>query len=86
MDLEWEERRHRELNLADGDAAVPIIRGGLEIAARLEYMSVSTLVIDKYPRLHVKDNVQVSRSHRPHETVCIPGYNEVLNSDSNLAN
>ena len=51
MDLEWEERRHRELNLADGDAAVPIIRGGLEIAARLEYMSVSTLVIDKYPRL-----------------------------------
>lgn len=51
MDLEWEERRHRELNLADGDAAVPIIRGGLEIAARLEYMSVSTLVIDNYPRL-----------------------------------
>jgi len=53
MDLEWEERRHRELNLADGDAAVLIIGGGqagLEIAARLKYTSVFTLVIGKYPR------------------------------------
>ena len=54
MHVEWEERRDRELNFADGDPAVLIIGAGhtgLEIAARLKYMSVSTLVIDKYARI-----------------------------------
>ncbi|KIM60484.1 hypothetical protein SCLCIDRAFT_124024 [Scleroderma citrinum Foug A] len=54
MDHEWEERRHRELNLADGDPTVLVIGAGhtgLEIAARLKYMSVSTLVIEKHPRI-----------------------------------
>ena len=58
MDHEWEERRHRELNLADGDPTVLVIGAGhtgLEIAARLKYMSVSTLVIEKHPR--IGDNV-----------------------------
>jgi len=60
MDHEWEERRHHELNLADGDPTVLIIGAGhtgLEIAARLKYMGVSTLVIDKHPR--IGDNVRV---------------------------
>ena len=63
MDHEWEERRHRELNLADGDPTVLIIGAGhtgLEIAARLKYMSVSTLVIDKHAR--IGDNVRALSS------------------------
>ena len=63
MDLEWEERRDRELNFSDGDPAVLIIGAGhtgLEIAARLKYMSVSTLVIDKHAR--IGDSVSILAS------------------------
>lgn len=60
MDHEWGERRHRELNLMDVDPTVLIIGAGhtgLGMAARLKYMSVSTLVIDQLPR--VGDNVSM---------------------------
>ena len=63
MDYEWEEQRHRESNLANGDPTVLIIGAGhtgLEIAARLKYMSVSTLVIDK--RARIGDNVRALSS------------------------
>ena len=63
MDPEWEERRDRELNFADGDPAVLIIGAGhtgLEIAARLKYMSVSTLVIDKHARIGDSVSILVS--------------------------
>ncbi|KAL4071717.1 hypothetical protein J3A83DRAFT_4093359 [Scleroderma citrinum] len=54
MDLEWEGRRLRELNFADGNPTVLIIgagHAGLGIAARLKYMSISTLVIDRHARI-----------------------------------
>ncbi|KIM60485.1 hypothetical protein SCLCIDRAFT_124053 [Scleroderma citrinum Foug A] len=72
MDYEWEERRHRELNLADGDPTVLVIGAGhtgLEIAARLKYMSVSTLVIDKHTR--IGDNWRTRyKSLCLHDTCC----------------
>ena len=73
MDHEWEGRRYRELNLVDGDPTVLIIGAGhtgLEIAARLKYMSVSTLVIDKHAR--IGDNVRafssISTFIKPHSS------------------
>ncbi|KAG9309314.1 hypothetical protein JVU11DRAFT_10802 [Chiua virens] len=50
----WEERRRREVELADGDPTVIVIGAGhtgLEIAARLKALGVSTLVIDKKARV-----------------------------------
>ncbi|KAL4076790.1 hypothetical protein V8B97DRAFT_2022069 [Scleroderma yunnanense] len=54
MDHEWEGRRLREMNMADSDPTVLIIGAGhvgLQIAARLKYMSVSTLVIERHTRI-----------------------------------
>ena len=54
----WEERRRREVELVDGDPTVIVIGAGhtgLEVAARLKYLGVSHLVIDKKAR--VGDNV-----------------------------
>ncbi|KAG6337008.1 hypothetical protein ID866_2068 [Astraeus odoratus] len=54
MHHDWEERRLRESSLADGDPAVLVIGAGhtgLEIAARLKYLGVSTLVIDRQARV-----------------------------------
>ncbi|KAG6370029.1 hypothetical protein JVT61DRAFT_12548 [Boletus reticuloceps] len=53
----WEERRRREVELADGDPIVIVIgagHSGLEVAARLKYLGVPYLVIDKKAR--VDDN------------------------------
>lgn len=50
----WEERRRREVELVDGDPTVIVIGAGhtgLEIAARLKYLGVSHLVIDKKARV-----------------------------------
>lgn len=54
----WEERRRREVELVDGDPTVIVIGAGhtgLEVAARLKYLGVPHLVIDKKAR--VGDNV-----------------------------
>jgi cation diffusion facilitator CzcD-associated flavoprotein CzcO len=54
----WEERRRREVELVDGDPNVIVIGAGhtgLEVAARLKYLGVPHLVIDKKAR--VGDNV-----------------------------
>ncbi|KAF8131847.1 hypothetical protein EV363DRAFT_1449544 [Boletus edulis] len=50
----WQERRHREVELVDGDPTVIVIGAGhtgLEIAARLKYLGISHLVIDKKARV-----------------------------------
>jgi len=73
MDHEWEERRHRKLNMADGDPTVLIIGAGhtgLQVTAQLKYMGVSTLVIDKHPR--IGDNIRtlsdISTLLKPHSS------------------
>ncbi|KAG9308332.1 hypothetical protein JVU11DRAFT_12096 [Chiua virens] len=63
----WQDRHQRELNFEDGDPAVLVIgagHGGLETAARLTYLGVSTLVIDKNQR--IGDNW---RKH--YDTLCL---------------
>ena len=68
----WEERRRREVELADGDPTVIVIGAGhtgLEIAARLKYLGVPHLVIDKKPR--VGDSVgfrQALMQYQTHNT------------------
>ncbi|KAF8133236.1 hypothetical protein EV363DRAFT_1397474 [Boletus edulis] len=50
----WEERRRREVDLADGDPTVLVIgagHSGLEVAARLKYLGVPHLVIEKKARV-----------------------------------
>ena len=57
----WEDRRRREIDLDDGDPTVLVIGAGhcgLEVAARLTYLGVSTLVIDRNQR--IGDNVRLS--------------------------
>jgi phosphoglycerate dehydrogenase-like enzyme len=55
----WEENRRQEVEFSTNDPTVVVIgagHSGLEIAARLKYIGVPTLVIDKKPR--VGDNVR----------------------------
>lgn len=50
----WHEKRHREIECLDEDPKVIVVGGGqagLEIAARLKYLGVKTLVIEKEPRV-----------------------------------
>ncbi|KAF9236327.1 hypothetical protein BU15DRAFT_77043 [Melanogaster broomeanus] len=50
----WEERRRQEVELLNGDPTVVIIgagHSGLEVAARLKYLAIPHLVIDKKPRI-----------------------------------
>jgi heterodisulfide reductase subunit A-like polyferredoxin len=54
----WEDKRNHELEFSNGDPDVLIIGAGqcgLQIAAHLKYMGVSTLVIERNAR--VGDNV-----------------------------
>lgn len=51
---EWQERRYRESNFIDSEPAVVVIGGGqagLEIAARLKYLDVPTLVVERHSRI-----------------------------------
>ncbi|PCH39755.1 FAD/NAD(P)-binding domain-containing protein [Wolfiporia cocos MD-104 SS10] len=51
---EWAEKRQRELDFADSDPAVLIIGGGhsgLELAARLKFLDVPVLVVEKSARI-----------------------------------
>jgi len=55
----WEENRRQEIEFSSNDPTVLVIgagHSGLEIAARLKYIGVPTLIIDKKPR--VGDNVR----------------------------
>lgn len=50
----WVEDREQELNFPNNDPTVVILGAGhtgLEIAARLKYLGLRTLVIDKNPRV-----------------------------------
>ncbi|KAF9236329.1 hypothetical protein BU15DRAFT_50190 [Melanogaster broomeanus] len=50
----WEERRRQEVELLNGDPTVIVIGAGhtgLEVAARLKYLAIPHLVIDKKPRV-----------------------------------
>jgi hypothetical protein len=50
----WAEKRRREIAFEDREPEVLVIgggQGGLDIAARLKYLGVSTLVIEKQPRI-----------------------------------
>ncbi|KAG1740407.1 uncharacterized protein EDB91DRAFT_1053093, partial [Suillus paluster] len=50
----WEEKRRRELEFANGDPEVLVIGAGqcgLQVAAHLKYMGVSTLVIERNARV-----------------------------------
>ncbi|KAH7889061.1 hypothetical protein F5I97DRAFT_784725 [Phlebopus sp. FC_14] len=50
----WEEKRRREAEFLDGDPTVIIVGAGhtgLEVSARLKYLGVPNLVIDKKPRV-----------------------------------
>ena len=61
----WEERRRREIDLVDGDPTMIVIGAGhtgLEIAARLKYLGISHLVIEKKAR--VGDSVSSSAKSR----------------------
>ncbi|OJA11563.1 hypothetical protein AZE42_07107 [Rhizopogon vesiculosus] len=54
----WEENRRQEVEFSTNDPTVLVIgagHSGLEIAARLKYIGIPTLIIDKKPR--VGDNV-----------------------------
>lgn len=54
----WQDRRQREIDFNDSDPTVLVIGAGhcgLEVAARLTYLGVPTLVIDKSQR--IGDNV-----------------------------
>ena len=58
---DWEGRRRREIDFDDGDPTVLIIGAGhcgLEVAARLTYLGVSTLVVERNQR--VGDNVRAT--------------------------
>lgn len=51
---EWQERRYRESNFIHSEPAVVVIGGGqagLEIAARLKYLDVPTLVVERHSRI-----------------------------------
>ncbi|THH13752.1 hypothetical protein EW146_g6504 [Bondarzewia mesenterica] len=53
-DVDWAERRAREMEFVDGQPTVVIIGGGhngLEVAARLKFLGVSALVLEKTPRV-----------------------------------
>jgi phosphoglycerate dehydrogenase-like enzyme len=55
----WKENRHQEIEFSNNDPTVLVIgagHSGLETAARLKYIGVPTLIIDKKPR--VGDNVR----------------------------
>jgi len=55
----WEENRRQEIEFSSNDPTVLVIGAGhcgLEIAARLKYIGVPTLIVDKKPR--VGDNVR----------------------------
>ncbi|KAH0828140.1 hypothetical protein J3R83DRAFT_3828 [Lanmaoa asiatica] len=50
----WEERRRKEMEVTDGDPTVVVVGAGhigLEIAARLKYLGISHLVIDRKARV-----------------------------------
>ncbi|KAF9224891.1 FAD/NAD(P)-binding domain-containing protein [Gyrodon lividus] len=50
----WEDQRRHETSFEHGDPVVVVIgagHSGLEMAARLKYLGVSTLVIDRNPRI-----------------------------------
>ncbi|KAG2134790.1 hypothetical protein DEU56DRAFT_888390 [Suillus clintonianus] len=50
----WEEKRRRELEFPDGDPEVLVVGAGqcgLQVAAHLKYMGVSTLVIERNARV-----------------------------------
>ncbi|KAG6371188.1 FAD/NAD(P)-binding domain-containing protein [Boletus reticuloceps] len=66
----WEERRRREVELADGDPTVLVIgagHNGLEVAARLKYLGVSYLVIEKKARVgdNWRDRYKALALHTP---------------------
>lgn len=51
---EWQQERQREINFIDFEPAVVVIGGGqagLEIAARLKYLDIPSLVIERHPRI-----------------------------------
>ena len=51
---DWLEDRKQELEFAISEPAVVVIGAGhcgLEMAARLQYLGVPTLVVDKHPRV-----------------------------------
>ena len=55
----WEEIRRQEIEFSSNDPTVLVIgagHSGLEIAARLKFIGVPTLIVDKKPR--VGDNVR----------------------------
>jgi phosphoglycerate dehydrogenase-like enzyme len=55
----WEKNRRQEIEFSNHDPTVLVIGAGhcgLEIAARLKYTGVPTLIVDKKPR--VGDNVR----------------------------
>ena len=46
----WPEKRHREINFIDSEPAVVIVgagQSGLEVAARLKFLNVPTLVVER---------------------------------------
>jgi phosphoglycerate dehydrogenase-like enzyme len=50
----WEENRRQETEFSSNDPTVLVIGAGhcgLEIAARLKYIGVPTLIVDKKPRV-----------------------------------
>lgn len=51
---DWLAERHREISFEDSQPAVVVIGGGhsgLEMAARLKYLGVPTLVVERHPRV-----------------------------------
>lgn len=51
---EWLSQRAKELSFEDGDPKVLIIgggHGGLDVAARLKYLGVKSLILEKNPRI-----------------------------------
>lgn len=72
----WEDRRRREIDFDDGDPTVLVVGAGhcgLEVAARLTYLGVPTLVIDRNQR--IGDNVRsmMMRLFRHAEVICGSG-------------
>lgn len=66
----WEDRRRREIDFDDGDPTVLVVGAGhcgLEMAARLTYLGVPTLVIERNQR--VGDNVRLTMHPSRHAKV-----------------
>lgn len=62
-DFNWAQRRAREKEFVDTQPTVVVIGAGhigLQVAARLQYLEVATLVLEKLPR--VGDVVRINRS------------------------